>query len=40
MSSLPEHGYVEDCAEAWGGENAEVEEEDGEFGNVLDEGVE
>jgi hypothetical protein len=40
MANNHDHRELDREPELRGGENAEVEEEDGEFGDVLDEGVE
>lgn len=40
MAYLPSDGDLEEAAEGGRWENAEVKEEDGEFGGVLDESVE
>lgn len=36
MAELPDESEFDDTAEGGGGEDAKVEEEDGEFGDVLD----
>jgi hypothetical protein len=40
MANNHDHRELDREPELWGGKDAEVEKEDGEFGDVLDEGVE
>jgi hypothetical protein len=40
MANNHDHRELDREPELWGGKDAEVEEENGEFGDVLDEGVE